>query len=101
MTFTERVIQVIQQIPPGRVVTYGQVAFMAGNHRAARQVVRVLHSSSQKHNLPWHRVINREGKISLKPGEGFEEQQHLLQSEGIVFDHQQRINLDHYLWNPA
>ena len=56
--FTERVIQIIQSIPAGRVMTYGQVAAAAGNRRGARQVARILHTMSQKHALPWHRIIN-------------------------------------------
>ena len=98
--FEKRVKDAIKQIPEGKVATYGQIAAMAGNHRGARQVARVLHSSSQKDNLPWHRVINRKGEISLEPGNGFEEQKQRLQEEGVVFDKKNRVNLDHFLWDP-
>ncbi len=97
-SFTDRVKGVLKRIPYGKVTTYGQVAMRAGNYRAARQVVRVLHSSSKKDNLPWHRVINRQGKISLKPGAGFEEQARLLTEEGIVVSENGEVDFDLYLW---
>jgi len=98
--FSSRVKHAIKSIPAGKVATYGQIASIAGNHRAARQVAWILHSSSTKDNLPWHRVINRKGEISLSPGEGFEKQKQMLVNEGIVFDHKNRINLKQFLWNP-
>ena len=63
MEFEDRVKDVIKSIPRGKVATYAQVAALAGNHQAARQVVRVLHTSSAKDRLPWHRVINSRGGI--------------------------------------
>ena len=98
--FSSCVKDVIKQIPVGNVATYGQVASIAGNYRAARQVAWILHSSSEKDNLPWHRVINRKGEISLKPGFGFKKQKQLLLKEGIVFDKKNRVNLERFLWNP-
>lgn len=100
MNFTERVKQVIKSIPPGKVSTYGQVAMLAGNYRAARQVAWVLHSCSESDGLPWHRVINRQGRISLPPGEGYEAQYGLLQSEGVEFSQDGRVDLYRFLWNP-
>ena len=99
--FSSRVKEAIKRIPVGKVATYGQIASTAGNHRAARQVAWILHSSSIKDNLPWHRVINRKGEISLKPGDGFEVQKQLLVNEGIIFDKNNRISLEQYLWNPG
>jgi methylated-DNA-protein-cysteine methyltransferase related protein len=99
-SFAQRVKKVIKAIPKGRVATYGQVAMMAGNPRAVRGVVWILHSSSRKANLPWHRVINRKGKISLSPGQGYEEQKARLQSEGIQFDGEDYIDLNQFLWQP-
>lgn len=63
--FTHRVVNILQSIPQGRVMTYGQIAGLAGNPHAARQVVRILHAMSEKENLPWHRVINAKGQIDL------------------------------------
>ncbi len=98
--FTERVKNAVKKIPKGRVATYAQVAACAGNYRAARQVAWVLHSSSRKHGLPWQRVINSRGRISLKPGQGYERQQALLKNEGIEFREDGSIDLEKYLWNP-
>ncbi len=96
--FTESVIALLKKIPKGKVATYGQIATLAGSPRAARQVVRILHSSSKKHNLPWHRVINSQGKISLLPNQGFEIQKALLIKEKVKFSLSDTINLKKYLW---
>lgn len=98
--FTERVKDTVKKIPEGRVATYGQVAACAGNHRAARQVAWILHTSSRKHGLPWHRVVNSRGCISLKPERGYERQKALLQTEGIMFGEDGSIDLERYLWSP-
>jgi methylated-DNA-protein-cysteine methyltransferase-like protein len=95
-----RIRRLVSAIPEGRVATYGQIAALAGNNRAARLVAWVLHSSSSE-NLPWHRVINAGGRISLKPGRGYEEQRHLLEEEGVRFDAHGTIDLRQFLWNPA
>jgi methylated-DNA-protein-cysteine methyltransferase-like protein len=98
ISFTQQVIEVIKKIPRGKVLTYGQIAALAGNPRGARQVVRVLHTGTEKHKLPWHRVVNRQGKVALKPGYGYEIQRELLQREGVEFDKNDTINLGRYLW---
>ncbi len=80
----EAILDVIRSIPRGKTAGYGQVAALAGNPRGARQVARVLHSLSEKRALPWHRVINRSGCISL-PMEGpGARQAALLRAEGIA-----------------
>lgn len=99
-TFTQDLIEIIRSIPPGNVATYGGIAALAGNPRAARQVSRVLHACSEKENLPWWRVVNRAGKISLKPGSGYEEQKAFLAAEGIALDAAERIDLARFLWKP-
>ena len=97
--FTRRVIEIIKCIPKGKVCTYGRVARMAGQPRGARQVARILHSSSRKHQLPWQRVVNVRGYISLPMYGGYAEQKARLQAEGIVFDAADRIDLERYLWD--
>ncbi len=97
--FTKKVIELIREIPEGRVVTYGFIAALAGNPRAARQVARVLHSCSLKEGLPWHRVVNRDGRISLKPFQGYEIQKQLLEGERVLFDQKDRIDLNIFLWD--
>jgi methylated-DNA-protein-cysteine methyltransferase-like protein len=95
-----RVRKIIAAIPEGRVASYGQIAALAGNNRAARQVAWILHSSSQIHALPWHRVIGAGGRISLPRGRGYEEQRALLLNEGVCFDDRDRIDMKRFLWNP-
>jgi methylated-DNA-protein-cysteine methyltransferase related protein len=94
--FTENVIRIIQNIPEGRVMTYGQIARLAGSPRAARQVVRALHSMSRKHRLPWHRVVNSKGQIALQGDEQF----FLLESEGIEIGLGGMIDLEKFQWHP-
>jgi methylated-DNA-protein-cysteine methyltransferase-like protein len=97
--FTEEVIRVISNIPEGKVLSYGGIAVLAGKPRGARQVMRILHSSSRKHNLPWHRVVNSQGKISMKDPVAYAQQKALLESEGIVFSSRDHIDLDKYFWS--
>jgi len=99
-SITNRIVEAIRRIPPGRVATYGQIALIAGNPRASRLVVWVLHTASEKENLPWHRVVNRNGKISLKRGSGYDLQKRLLQEEGITFDTDDTIDFNRFLWEP-
>ncbi len=94
--FTEHVIRIIQGIPAGHVMTYGQVAAAAGSPRGARQVVRILHSMSEKYQLPWHRIINVKGEISFTGGE----QRELLEMEGIQLKNG-KVDLTVYRWFPV
>jgi methylated-DNA-protein-cysteine methyltransferase-like protein len=90
--FSIKAIEIIQSIPKGKVATYGQIAILAGNHRNARRVSRLIHTCSKKYNLPWHRIVNIQGKISLT-GEKFEIQYQLLKTEGIKFSLNNAIDL--------
>ncbi|MCP1189888.1 methylated-DNA--[protein]-cysteine S-methyltransferase [Priestia flexa] len=96
--FTERVIQIIQRIPSGYIMTYGQIAKEAGNPQAARQVARILHSMSQKHKLPWHRVINAKGEIVIKSEEAAWTQATFLEKEGISVK-EGKVIIEHYRLN--
>lgn len=91
--FTERAIAIMKSIPAGQVMTYGQVAELAGNKRAARQIVRILHSMSKKHDIPWHRIINAKGEIGIKDEEGKFTQKEKLTAEGITVMHNGKVNL--------
>ena len=82
--FCAAVRDVIAAIPAGKVATYGQVAHLAGKPWGARQVSWILHSQSEKYRLPWQRVIGADGRISLPPGRGFDEQRRLLRGEGVA-----------------
>ena len=79
---TLRIVEAIKAIPAGSVSSYGDIARRAGLPNGARQTVRVLHSLSEKFDLPWHRVIRANGSIALD-GEGKELQIQLLRSEGV------------------
>ncbi|PWB67718.1 DNA methyltransferase [candidate division GN15 bacterium] len=98
--FTAIVKSILKKIPRGKVATYGQIAALAGNPRAARQVVRILHSSTEKDKLPWHRVVNSQRKIGLRPGSGYELQQALLKKEGVSFGIGGRIDFERFQWRP-
>lgn len=101
-TFRERVLAIVRAVPPGHVVTYGQVAELAGAPRAARQVGGVLFGlrDGEVDDLPWQRVINAGGKISTyKIGSG-ELQRALLEAEQVVFDADGRVDLSRYRWQP-
>jgi methylated-DNA-protein-cysteine methyltransferase related protein len=99
-SFTERVKRLIKSIPKGKVATYGQIAAFAGDPRGARQVARLLHSCAENDNLPWQRIINRMGRISLLPGHGYELQHSLLRKEGVRFQLDGSIDLARHLWQP-
>lgn len=98
--FTKRVIEIIKNIPEGKVMTYGQIARMAGSPRGARQVVRILHSMTQKYHLPWHRVINAKGEIGVKDGELKSMQRFHLESEGVKFIDGDIVDLTIYQHHP-
>ncbi len=95
-SFSRNVIEILRKIPRGEVTTYGAVAALAGSPRSARQVVRLLHSSSKKYDLPWHRVINSRGYIAIKDPEGFAEQKALLEMEGVFSDEKGKVTIDGY-----
>lgn len=97
-SFTDQVIQLILQIPYGTVVSYGKLAELAGNKRAARQVSYILHSSSQKYNLPWHRVVGKGGQVRIHDLLGQQMQIDLLKSEGIEFDGTTILNFSSFEW---
>ncbi|MFS0725384.1 MGMT family protein [Paenibacillus sp. 1P07SE] len=98
--FTMKVVEIIRSIPPGKVMTYGQIAGAAGQPRAARQVVRILHSMSEAQRLPWHRVVNRLGEIALSDPDGRMSQELALEAEGVEV-HGGRVELSIYRHQPA
>lgn len=95
-----RIYHQVRIIPRGKVATYGTIARLSGIPRCARQVGYALHVLSEKTAIPWHRVVNAGGGISLhKNSDGYFIQKALLESEGIVFDTNDRIDLKRYGWN--
>ncbi len=97
--FTDRVVSIIDSIPEGKVLSYGRIAALAESPRAARQVVRILHTQTRKHNLPWHRVVNARGRIALRDALFFEEQKVKLETEGVKVTDNGQVDLGRYLWD--
>ena len=96
--FTDAVCALISSIPYGRVASYGMVAKAAGSPRGARQVARILHTQSEKRNLPWHRVVGAGGRVLIGHPEGAEMQRRILESEGVEFDGNGNISKDFFHW---
>lgn len=97
-----RILEVVRRIPRGRVATYGQVAALAGLPRHARHVGYALHGLPPGTPLPWHRVINARGAISLRRFDGAAETQRIrLEGEGVAFDPRGRVSLDRNQWRPT
>ena len=90
---TLRIIKAIRAVPKGKVSCYRDIALAAGLPNGARQVVWVLYSMSEKHRLPWHRIIRADGTIALKEGEGGELQARLLRSEGVTVSTTGRVDM--------
>jgi len=95
----EQIYAVVKQIPQGKVATYGQIATLAGYYRQARQVGYALHAVPSD-DIPWHRVINAQGRISLNLEMGGAVQRKLLEDEGVVFSPAGVISLHTYQWQP-
>lgn len=106
--FCQQVWEMVKKIPYGHVATYGQIAAMIAPPRGmstaryfvwgARMVGRAMAKAPQ--DVPWHRVINAQGKISPRDDNEVQEQGDLLSAEGIRFDEKGRIDLSVYSWKP-
>ena len=102
MDFYACVHALVRQVPPGKVVTYGQVAALLGQPRAARAVGYALRFLPACTDVPWHRVINHRGQISFRtPPESPLLQRLLLEEEGVMFDAEGRVDLAIYRWQGA
>jgi methylated-DNA-protein-cysteine methyltransferase related protein len=97
----QRIYNIVRRIPPGRVATYGQVAALAGLAGHARQVGYALHALPEESTVPWHRVVNARGGISVRSIHGAElVQQQLLAREGVRLDARGRVHLSQVQWAP-
>ena len=106
--WVRNVWQVVEGIPRGHVLTYGEVARLAGMSRAARRVSQAMRRAPRGMNLPWHRVVNAAGRISFpSDSSGYRQQKDRLEREGVVFvkgkidleRYGYKGALDHLLWN--
>lgn len=94
----ERIWQVVYRIPEGKVASYGQVAQQAGIPNAARLVGNTLRNLPAGTSLPWHRVVNSQGKISRPlSAPSYKEQKQRLVSEGVIFN-KEKIPRSHFFW---
>jgi methylated-DNA-protein-cysteine methyltransferase-like protein len=85
-TWAKQVWKVVGEIPPGHVLTYGEVARLSGMPRAARRVSQAMSWAPRSLKVPWHRVINAQGKISIPEDSPWhDKQKSRLQEEGVVF----------------
>ena len=98
----EKIYTIVKRISPGKVATYGQIAALVGPGLPARIIGYALHGLPEKTDIPWHRVINRMGKISFSPSRNNHDalQKHLLEQEGVLFNSEDKIDFDKYLWHP-
>jgi methylated-DNA-protein-cysteine methyltransferase related protein len=95
--YRERVYRIVRRIPRGRVMTYGQIAYMLGEGYTPRTVGFVMHGSDDK--TPWHRVINSQGRCStMRIALPSDKQQRMLEHEGVTFDASGRCDLEEYIW---
>ncbi len=98
--YRERVYEIVNEIPPGRVMTYGQIAEILGASYTPRTVGFVMHGADTN-KVPWQRVINSQGACSTgKMMMPINLQQKMLEDEGIVFNEKGRCDLKKYLWLP-
>ena len=97
-----RIYAVVRRIPRGRVATYGQIAGLAGLPGHGRQVGYALHALPEGSVVPWHRVLNARGALSLRRDSGGEISQRLrLEQEGVRFDAAGRVALQRVRWRPS
>lgn len=98
---TARILAMVESVPEGCVATYGQVAQEAGLPGRARLVGRVLSQLPDTSTLPWHRIVNASGQVSLRGGSGQSLQRARLQREGVEFRASGRIDLARFGWDPT
>ena len=101
ISFSENIYKIVERIPPGFVMTYGQIALLIGHPRASRQVGGAMRGVPDGRNLPCHRVVNRFGEMAPEHVFGSRDYQRaMLESEGVTFLSDGKINLARYIWSP-
>ena len=97
MSSYDKIWETVRQIPYGHVATYGQIALLACMEGHSRLVGYALHALPPRRKIPWHRVVNAKGRISL-PGLSGRRQRRLLEAEKVVFSISGRIDLQKFGW---
>ena len=99
MTSFEKIYEIVQQIPEGKVSTYGQVAKLSGNPRWSRVVGFALHANPAFGEIPCHRVVNREGRTAPAFAFGGSNvQRAMLEAEGVTFLEDGTVDMKKHLW---
>lgn len=96
--FKNRVYELVAQIPRGKVMSYGQLAAAAGAAWAAWEVGQIAHTGPS--DLPWQRVVNKQGGLAKGYPGGFEGHKKDLEAEGIAVDQDFRVDIERLLWQP-
>ncbi len=102
MNFYQTVYEIVKNVPKGKVASYGQIARLAGNPRAARAVGYALHVNPEPGIIPCHRIVNRQGRLA--PAFAFggtDAQRRLLNAEGVAVDAQGYVDIKKHGWNGA
>lgn len=94
--FGDDVLNIVSQVPRGKVTTYGHIAALAGWPSHARMVGRTLRYTPGAAELPCHRVVNKEGRTAP----GWEQHRALLEAEGILFKPNGHVDMSRFLWEP-
>ncbi|HEU5004961.1 MAG TPA: MGMT family protein [Candidatus Saccharimonadales bacterium] len=97
--FKERVYEIVGRIPQGKVATYGQVAALAGAAWAAWEVGQIAHTGPK--NLPWQRVVNKQGGMARGYPGGMEGHKQALLAEGVEVSDDYKVKIDQILWQPV
>lgn len=97
--FAKRVNHLVAQIPAGRVMTYGQIAGICGNARAARIVGGIAHYGNPR--LPWQRVVNKTGGLAAGYPGGRKSHKEALEAEGVLVNEDCRVDIQSLLWSPT
>ena len=96
----ERIYSIVSMVPPGKVATYGQIARIAGGCSARNVGYAMSSVSPENSDVPWHRVINSRGKISVRSyGEACTAQSKMLENEGVVFSTAGTVHLEKFGWH--
>lgn len=96
--FKEKVYAMVAQIPKGRVMTYGQLAALAGAAWAAWEVGQIAHTGPS--DLPWQRVVNKKGGLARGYPGGFDGHKKVLEAENVSVNDDYRVDIDRLLWQP-